>query len=92
MFEYEYIKVFVNVQDIWRKWWRSSLVTHRISECSEKKSNNESLSPNIHGNTLLFQTSWMQGGRAHPVSSLSRAEAVFVVMLCLKKGRKVSVL
>jgi hypothetical protein len=30
-------------QGVWKKWWRYSLVTHRISECSETKGTNESL-------------------------------------------------
>jgi hypothetical protein len=79
-------------QGVWKKWWRYSLVTHRISECSETKGVNESLSLITQRNTQLFLASWMHGGRAYPVSSFSSAKAVFAVILYLKKGRKFSIL
>jgi hypothetical protein len=49
---------------------------------------NESLLPIVPGNTHLFHTSWLQGGRAYPVSCFSGGIVHFVVMLYLRKGDK----
>jgi hypothetical protein len=64
-------------------WW----FVESLNALRQKRAN-ESLLLIVPGNTHLFQPSWLQGGRAHPVSCISGGKVHFVVMLYLRKGDK----